>query len=161
VHIDFGDCFERAAKRQVLPEVVPFRLTRMMVKAMGPGGVDGLYRHAFVNMAALLRENYRVLIMVLAIFVQEPLIDPEEAGGVSGTSGIALGKLIQPRMMSHAVDETGPSWEMNQRALAKLTGRDFDDSVELSVAEQATRLVAIATDPYNLSRMYSGWCPFW
>jgi phosphatidylinositol kinase/protein kinase (PI-3 family) len=35
IHIDFGDCFERAALRSFLPEIVPFRLTRMMVKAMG------------------------------------------------------------------------------------------------------------------------------
>ena len=35
VHIDFGDCFEVAMLRDKFPEKVPFRLTRMMVKAMG------------------------------------------------------------------------------------------------------------------------------
>jgi phosphatidylinositol kinase/protein kinase (PI-3 family) len=48
VHIDFGDCFERAATRQLLPEVVPFRLTRMMVRA---SGVDGLFRDSFVRIS--------------------------------------------------------------------------------------------------------------
>lgn len=32
VHIDFGDCFEVAMKREKYPEKIPFRLTRMLVK---------------------------------------------------------------------------------------------------------------------------------
>ena len=31
-HIDFGDSFEAAEKRENVPEKVPFRLTRMFVK---------------------------------------------------------------------------------------------------------------------------------
>ena len=31
-HIDFGDSFEAAEKRENVPEKVPFRLTRMLVK---------------------------------------------------------------------------------------------------------------------------------
>jgi FKBP12-rapamycin complex-associated protein len=34
VHIDFGDCFEVAMLRDKFPERVPFRLTRMLIKAM-------------------------------------------------------------------------------------------------------------------------------
>ena len=34
VHIDFGDCFDVAKMRKEFPERVPFRLTRMLVKAM-------------------------------------------------------------------------------------------------------------------------------
>ena len=77
IHIDFGDCFEKAAKRKFLPEVVPFRLTRMMVSAMGVTGTMGTFRTAFVQMANILRENRRVLVMVLSIFVHEPLVDPD------------------------------------------------------------------------------------
>ena len=33
LHIDFGDCFEVAMRREKFPEMVPFRLTRMLVKA--------------------------------------------------------------------------------------------------------------------------------
>lgn len=32
VHIDFGDCFDVAMKREKYPEKIPFRLTRMLVK---------------------------------------------------------------------------------------------------------------------------------
>jgi phosphatidylinositol kinase/protein kinase (PI-3 family) len=161
IHIDFGDCFERAAKRQLLPEVVPFRLTRMMVRAMGASGVDGRFRDSFVQMSTLLRENHRVLVMVLEIFVQEPLIDPEEAEKVAAP---ASGLFVDPLPVRRdASEETGltTSSEMSLRVRHKLTGQDFEEGAELSVNEQATKLIGMATDPYNLSKMYSGWCPFW
>lgn len=34
VHIDFGDCFEVAMHREKFPERIPFRLTRMLTRAM-------------------------------------------------------------------------------------------------------------------------------
>ena len=34
VHIDFGDCFEVAMHREKFPEKIPFRLTRMLTRAM-------------------------------------------------------------------------------------------------------------------------------
>ena len=34
LHIDFGDCFEVAMHREKYPERIPFRLTRMLIKAM-------------------------------------------------------------------------------------------------------------------------------
>jgi phosphatidylinositol kinase/protein kinase (PI-3 family) len=51
LHIDFGDCFEVAMRREKFPETVPFRLTRMLVNAMevrypggGKGGRQGCFR---------------------------------------------------------------------------------------------------------------------
>ncbi|RNC31639.1 target of rapamycin kinase (TOR) kinase 3 putative (TOR3), partial [Trypanosoma cruzi] len=44
VHIDFGDCFEVAMHRSLYAEAVPFRLTRLLVSALGISGVDGVYR---------------------------------------------------------------------------------------------------------------------
>lgn len=44
VHIDFGDCFEITSQRSKFPEIVPFRLTRMLTNCMGPGGIQGSYR---------------------------------------------------------------------------------------------------------------------
>jgi phosphatidylinositol kinase/protein kinase (PI-3 family) len=156
IHIDFGDCFEKAAKRQLMPEVVPFRLTRMMIRAMGASGVDGLFMHSLRNMSQLLRDNHRVLVMVLAIFVQEPLVDPEEAEGVSGASGIfAWASPIKLERMAENTGVSSSSYEMTKRVREKLAGRDFGGDTQLTVADQATKLVHLATDTYNLSRMYS------
>lgn len=44
VHIDFGDCFDVARQRTKFPETVPFRLTRMLIKAMETSGIEGTFR---------------------------------------------------------------------------------------------------------------------
>lgn len=44
LHIDFGDCFEASMHREKFPEKVPFRLTRMMIMAMGVSGIEGNFR---------------------------------------------------------------------------------------------------------------------
>ena len=44
IHIDYGDCFEIAIKRNKFPEKVPFRLTRMIVKALGVSKIEGTFR---------------------------------------------------------------------------------------------------------------------
>jgi phosphatidylinositol kinase/protein kinase (PI-3 family) len=99
--------------------------------------------------------------MVLAIFVQEPLTDPEDVERASATaSGIFAKPLVRG---GDAADEgrAHSSDEMNRRVRDKLTGADFEEDQCLSVEEQAGRLIEQATDIYNLARMYSGWCPFW
>ena len=180
VHIDFGDCFERASLRKFLPEVVPFRLTRMMVRALGPGGVNGLFKSTFVNMSRILRKNRQVLEMVLSIFVHEPLIDPditEDQSLLEIDDTECERPQSKTRVLSKAVtgsvidngrvymedhDQSGLSpVEMKNRIAQKLTGADQNDTVQSSVEEQATWLINLATDPYQLARMYSGWCPFW
>ncbi|OHS94749.1 PIKK family atypical protein kinase [Tritrichomonas foetus] len=169
IHIDFGDCFERASRRVLLPEVVPFRLTRMMAKAMGPTGVDGNFRTSFVNMSQLLRENKRVLVMVLSTFVHEPLIDPDIEEDKKAAKNAPQAIVMKGKTESfagksfHPAEEAGiqSSVEMRKRVIQKLTGNDFGDESKLSIEDQATLLIKTATDPYVLSRMYSGWCPFW
>ena len=177
IHIDFGDCFERAAKRKFLPEVVPFRLTRMIVKAMGITGTDGLFKESFINMSTLLRENKRLLVLILSVFVHEPLIDPNTPN-VNQSEMESLPIPHPERVLSKAttgsitdkgrvymLDETEDDYlssvEMRNRVNQKLSGTDFDTEKPLSVEEQAIKLIEIATDHYNLAMMYSGWCPFW
>lgn len=45
LHIDFGDCFEASMHREKFPERVPFRLTRMMIKAFEVSGIEGNFRY--------------------------------------------------------------------------------------------------------------------
>lgn len=45
LHIDFGDCFEASMNREKFPEKVPFRLTRMMERAMEVSGIEGNFRY--------------------------------------------------------------------------------------------------------------------
>lgn len=74
LHIDFGDCFEVAMNREKFPEKVPFRLTRMLIKAMEVSGVEGSYRSTCERTMAVLRDNRDSLVAMLEAFVYDPLI---------------------------------------------------------------------------------------
>ncbi|KAG8710611.1 phosphatidylinositol kinase- protein kinase tor1 [Ceratobasidium sp. 394] len=77
IHIDFGDCFEVAMNREKYPERVPFRLTRMLTKAMEVSGIkgQGSYRNTCVITMEVLRRNKDSLLAVLEAFVWDPLVN--------------------------------------------------------------------------------------
>ncbi|CAO3650716.1 unnamed protein product [Cunninghamella blakesleeana] len=75
VHIDFGDCFEVAMHREKFPEKIPFRLTRMLVKAMEVSGIEGNFRITCEHVMRVLRDNKDSLMAVLEAFVYDPLIN--------------------------------------------------------------------------------------
>ena len=74
VHIDFGDCFEVAMTREKFPEKIPFRLTRMLTRAMEVGGVGGSFRTTCELSMKVLRDNKESVMAVLEAFVYDPLI---------------------------------------------------------------------------------------
>jgi len=58
--------------------------------------------------------------------------------------------------------------QRNERALGvynrvqnKLTGRDFNPDVPLTVQLQVEKLILQATSLENLCQCFSGWCAFW
>ncbi len=74
VHIDFGDCFEVAMKREKCPEKVPFRLTRMLCNAMEVSGVAGNFKHSAEAVMLTIRENRGSVLAMLEAFLYDPLI---------------------------------------------------------------------------------------
>ncbi|OHT14099.1 PIKK family atypical protein kinase [Tritrichomonas foetus] len=189
VHIDFGDCFERAANRKILPETVPFRLSRMMIRAMGISGINGTFRTEFIHMSTILRENRRVLLQVLSLFVNEPLVDPDNVvdseidfkGEMQRSNSDVYKKkrkktlhairsnsknninMFTPRLDTTCeIDfERESNEKIRDRVKKKLMGKDFEDGVILSVEEQADRLMSDATSYFKMAKMYHGWFPFW
>nr|CCC47387.1 conserved hypothetical protein, fragment [Trypanosoma vivax Y486] len=75
VHIDFGDCFDVAMSRSVHAEAVPFRLTRLLVSALGISGVDGVYRLTSELVMKNLRRHSENLLSILEAFIYDPLIN--------------------------------------------------------------------------------------
>lgn len=75
LHIDFGDCFEVAMTREKFPEKIPFRLTRMLIKAMEVTGIDGTYRITCEQVLKVLRHDKDSLLAVLEAFVYDPLLN--------------------------------------------------------------------------------------
>nr|XP_046918339.1 serine/threonine-protein kinase mTOR-like [Dermatophagoides farinae] len=75
LHIDFGDCFEVAMTREKYPERIPFRLTRMLIKAMEVTGLDGTFRTTCQQVMMCLRKNKESLMALLEAFVYDPLLN--------------------------------------------------------------------------------------
>ena len=73
IHTDFADCFEVAMKRDKFPEKIPFRLTRMLIKALEVGGIEGTFRITCENIMRVMRENKDSLNVILVAFVHDPL----------------------------------------------------------------------------------------
>jgi FKBP12-rapamycin complex-associated protein len=73
-HIDFGDCFEVAMRRDKFPEKIPFRLTRMLQKAMEISTIEGNYRNTCENTMRVMRDNKDSLLAILEAFVYDPLL---------------------------------------------------------------------------------------
>ena len=61
--------------RDKFPERVPFRLTRLLVRAMEASGIEGSFRGTAEGVMGLLRENRDSLLAVLEAFVHDPLIN--------------------------------------------------------------------------------------
>ncbi|XP_059447340.1 serine/threonine-protein kinase TOR isoform X3 [Corylus avellana] len=75
LHIDFGDCFEASMNREKFPEKVPFRLTRMLVKAMEVSGIEGNFRSTCENVMQVLRAHKDSVMAMMEAFVHDPLIN--------------------------------------------------------------------------------------
>ena len=74
IHIDYGDCFEIAMYRKKFPEKIPFRLTKMLVKALGVSEVEGAFRIICEKIMKLLRNNKDSLYTILNSLVYDPLV---------------------------------------------------------------------------------------
>ena len=74
VHIDFGDCFEVSQQRAKYPEMVPFRLTRMLIKAMESSDTQGTFQSTAEKVMHVLRYNGDSVMAMLEAFVYDPLI---------------------------------------------------------------------------------------
>ena len=145
VHIDFSEVFEKASLRRFIQETVPFRLTRMLVRALGASGIHGVYEMTAEYVMTLMRRNKETLLAFLDIFIQDPITDTiwykkneqESGSGEVSTLKMAIGRVND-----------------------KLNGRDFE-GLQLNAHDQVAKLIDVASSEYNLGQMYYGWAPFW
>ncbi|WFD44630.1 non-specific serine/threonine protein kinase [Malassezia psittaci] len=164
IHIDFGDCFEIACHRPKFPEKVPFRLTRMLIKAMEVGGVNGTFKITAENTMRVLRDNRESVLALLEAFVHDPLISWRLVTDVDAEQRAPDAREHEPTTSVRG----GEGEARNQRALEvvrriqnKLSGRDFNPNFTLSIPDQVQRLVQDATCVENLCVAFIGWCAFW
>lgn len=74
VHIDYNVCFDKGQRLKV-PEIVPFRLTQTIEAALGLTGIEGTFRTNCEAVVSVLRKNKDILLMLLEVFVWDPLIE--------------------------------------------------------------------------------------
>lgn len=75
VGIDFGIAFGHAALNIAVPELVPIRLTRQILKLNAPLEQQGLFEASMLHTLRALRDNNDLLMCILDVFIKEPSID--------------------------------------------------------------------------------------
>eukprot|EP00892_Ulva_mutabilis_P006374 jgi/Ulvmu1/4108/UM019_0087.1 len=74
VHVDSSVCFDQGASLRV-PEVVPFRLTQMLVAALGPLGAQGAFSSDAATALAAARGGSSTITALLDAVVLDPSVD--------------------------------------------------------------------------------------
>lgn len=149
VHVDFnclfnrGECFD-------IPEVVPFRLTHNMVKAMGPLGVDGLFRKCCEITMSAMQKQQNTLMSVLRPFVYDPL--------VSWTKTTSKAQLMNQERTDPQAEEHLKQIEYRLQGYVKTEGRRTTSP--LSTVGLVNHCITEATSVANLASMYVGWGPY-
>lgn len=181
VHIDFGVAFEQG-KLLPIPELVPFRLTRNLVDAMGMSGVEGVYRRCCEETLRVLREHGSLTKTVLEVFKYDPLFvwttnpvkviraqnqgdEGASAYPPSSSTGIARSKSTDKTNSKKANAASGAGHLVigRGRETASLSAERAIQTVmtkltsSLSVQYTVNELIRSATDEDNLSAIFHGW----
>ena len=75
VAIDFGMAFGHSTINLAVPELVPIRLTRQILKLIAPLEQYGLFEATMLHTIRALRENNDLLMCILDVFIKEPNVD--------------------------------------------------------------------------------------
>uniref|UniRef100_A0A1I8QD74 Serine/threonine-protein kinase ATR n=1 Tax=Stomoxys calcitrans TaxID=35570 RepID=A0A1I8QD74_STOCA len=144
VHVDFN-CLFNQGESFAFPEVVPFRLTHNMTFAMGPLGVEGLFRRCCEITLRLLKGESKTLMSVLRPFVYD----------------IGFIDRLKTKKTNSGLEVTDPKAITDvKRIEERLQGyvkRTQGFSIPLSTEGHVNFLITEATDLDNLASMYIGW----
>lgn len=154
IHIDLGIAFDQG-KTLTTPETVPFRLTRDIVAGFGCSGTEGIFRRCCEKTMQLLRDNQETLLTILEVLLCDPLyswsVKTAQQNATETTSS----------RQNSAISSSGTPSGLAERALlvvtSKLSGTEEGVTGGVAVAGQVARLLHIATDPFNLCRLFHGW----
>ncbi len=75
IGIDFGMAFGHATMNIPVPELMPIRLTRQILKLIAPLEHRGLFESSMLHTLRALRENNDILMCILDVFIKEPSVD--------------------------------------------------------------------------------------
>ena len=145
VHVDFNCLFNRGELFEI-PEIVPFRLTQNMVKAMGPLGVDGLFRKCCEITMRVMNKQQNTLMSVLKPFVYDPLVS---------WTRCSKAQLMHQERTDPQAEENLKQIEDRLKGYIKIDGKK--SAAPLSTIGQVNHCITEATDVGRLASMYIGW----
>ncbi|KAJ3235733.1 hypothetical protein HDU81_000214 [Chytriomyces hyalinus] len=135
IQIDLGIAFDQG-KLLSTPELVPFRLTRDIIDAMGSTNIEGVFRRCCEETLVVARKEANIIYTILDVFRYDPLYNWKGAQS-RNSGGVHSGKNIEA-----------------ERALVGVRKKM---SEALSVECQINELFLCAMNKENLSKMYPGW----
>ncbi|XP_054282242.1 DNA-dependent protein kinase catalytic subunit-like isoform X2 [Macrosteles quadrilineatus] len=177
--IDFGHAFGTATQLLSVPELMPFRLTPQLLNLAAPFQTTGLIKESMVHTLRVLRENMRLLLATMTVFILEPSVDwmkaarkhvaymadePSETGDWFPQLKISLARRklegANPRRMVEEDLRLGHQTKPHYDNLLRLLYDGTDDGElrdELSPRHQVECLIDHATNKHILSKTWSGW----
>ncbi|XP_029343349.1 DNA-dependent protein kinase catalytic subunit isoform X1 [Acyrthosiphon pisum] len=75
IGIDFNFAFHTATSIQVIPELIPFRMSPHIVSLMTPLNLTGFIRETMVHTLKTLVDNRDMLLSVMQVFINDPSAD--------------------------------------------------------------------------------------
>ncbi|XP_031619505.1 serine/threonine-protein kinase ATM [Contarinia nasturtii] len=153
IHIDFGIAFEQG-KCLPTPELIPFRLTRDLVSALGPSGVEGIYRKSCEKTMEVLRQNKSTILTIVEVLLHDPLY----------TWALTSNQASKRQQTHVQINEEDDLNTLAQRALSrleeKLNGKHVSRSDAISVKRHVEILIKEAMNEKLLCRLFVGWQPY-
>ena len=134
VPIDFGHAFGTAVMSQIVPELVPFRMTPQVQRAMGLLGHDAAIEPMITTLSALRRERAAVW-SVLRCFLMEPLAQWERSSSAAAVAAAAAA----------AATAAPPQQQQQQQALGA-PGSAPSSSSSSSAAAAAAASAVLGSD---------------
>lgn len=188
INIDFDRSFGMGIRELSIPELLPFRLTPQMVNIMQPLGVSGIIFKCMVHSLRCFVDAKKHLMNYLEVFVKEPRIDWFEAvrddaeNQIEGQVNMVWNandriqivgrKLNGENPCSISIHEIGHWMNGTERpeTLSKYVGLLAGDQQlnvrarlpngNLSIEDQVSVLIDMATDPALLGVSFVGFAPF-
>ena len=164
IHIDLGIAFDQG-RLLMIPELVPFRLTRDIIDGFGITGVEGLFKRSCERVFAALKQESEKVMCVLNVLKWDPLYswvmspvtkhkhlledetDDETSTDITNNN----------RDVRHTENENNN--QESYRALKSVEEKLNGDGLRIEAT--VAGLIQEAVNPENLSVIYMGWSPFY
>nr|XP_022332154.1 serine/threonine-protein kinase ATR-like isoform X2 [Crassostrea virginica] len=157
IHVDFNCLFNRGETFD-WPEKVPFRLTQNLVDALGPLGVEGIFRRSCEVTLRVMRDQMDPLMSVLRTFIHDPLVEWRKKSKNQkmnpADTELALGEIHNDQALVHVQNIESRLKGIRRGTMLK------PRSVALSVEGHVNYLLQEATSIDNLCQMYVGWAAY-